>query len=286
MWLQGLARITKRSALVLKSSTLVLTAVAFAVAACDTPPPPPPQIAAAERGIGPAYGIDLATDASDVLNELKGSRINFVARYYRHPASRWPPLTASEAQRLSAMGIKIVAVWEPYRSYDGYFNYTSGYYDALAAFRQAQAVGQPKGTAIYFAVDFDARSLPPIGEYFRGINAGMAAASGGRPAYQIGVYGSGAVCEAVKGAGLAQYAWLTNASAWAGTPGYSAWDIRQGGRLSELAVNHDADEARDEFGAFRIADQAMPPFPPAPPTSQPAEGGAPPWKWLTSLSPL
>jgi hypothetical protein len=44
----------------------------------------------------------------------------------------------------------------------------------MAAYRQAIAVGQPAGSAIYFAVDFNApsQSLRPINQYFRGIAAG------------------------------------------------------------------------------------------------------------------
>ncbi len=59
----------------------------------------------------PAQGIDLPTDASDALNDIRDSKLDFVARYYRSPTSRWPTLTAAEAQRLSSLGVKIIAVW-------------------------------------------------------------------------------------------------------------------------------------------------------------------------------
>src|SRR5208283_336608 len=125
-----------------------------------------------------------------------------------------------------------------------------------------RALGQPTGSAIYFAVDFDARrqALLPIDQYFRGIAAGFAAASGGNAEYKVGVYGSGAVCDALKGTGLAQYSWLSNATAWDGALVYEGWDIRQGGRLEALSFNHDTDEAREEYGGFRLAadDRAAP----------------------------
>ena len=85
---------------------LILTACSGA------PSPPPPQVIELPRSVEAGLGIDLPTDASDVLNELEESRIGFVARYYRQPESRWPALSASEAQRLSSLGLKIVAVWE------------------------------------------------------------------------------------------------------------------------------------------------------------------------------
>jgi hypothetical protein len=217
-----------------------------------------PSLAIAQpRTVGAAQGIDLPTDASDVLNELRDSRLDFVARYYRDPTSRWPTLSASEAQRLSSLGLKIVAVWEPHSSGSTYFSYSSGYYDAIAAYGQAKAIGQPAGSAIYFAVDFNARALAPIAQYFRGIAAGLAAASGGRAEYKVGVYGSGAVCDAVKEAGLAQYSWLSNSIAWAGSLAYNDWNIRQGDRSASLSFNHDSDEARDEYGGFRIANYGV-----------------------------
>jgi len=209
----------------------------------------------APRGPHAIQGIDIPTDASDVLGELQGGNLDFVARYYRDPASRWPTLSASEAQRLSSLGLNIVAVWESHSHDPRYFTYSSGYYDAMSAYRQARNIGQPISSAIYFAVDFDARDarLEPVTQYFRGIDAGMIAASGGRRDYRVGVYGSGTVCDTVKLAGLAQYAWLSNSTAWGGSVGYERWNIRQGGRLARLSFNHDGNEATSDYGGFRIA---------------------------------
>jgi len=57
----------------------------------------------------------------------------------------------------------------------------------------------------------------------------------------------------VRRAGLAQYAWLTNSTAWAGTLNYDDWNIRQGGHFSVLSFDHDSDEAKDDYGGFRVA---------------------------------
>jgi hypothetical protein len=205
-------------------------------------------------------GVDLPTDTGDVLGELRTSQLDFVARYYRDPTSHWPALTAAEAQRLSALGLKIVAVWEFHSGRPEYFSYASGYWDANSAWRQAAAAGQPAGSAIYFGVDFNARgaALYQVDQYFRGVNAAFAAISRGGPGYRIGVYGSGAVCDAVTRARLAQYSWLSNAHAWAGYDNYSAWNIRQHGPFGSLSFNHDADEARGDYGAFRLAGYAPP----------------------------
>jgi hypothetical protein len=211
---------------------------------------------------GGVRGIDMAADSSDIAGELQGRRwLNFVARYYRDPSSRWPALTAAEAARLSALGLKIVTVWEWHSSDPAYFTYASGYSDAMSAYRQARAVGQPPGSAIYFAVDFNAHgpALYYIDQYFRGVNAGLAASGGGRSPYRVGVYGSGTVCTAVKGARLAQYAWLSGSTSWDGTLGYSAWNIKQapaGQRFANLSFSHDANDATGDYGGFQLAEYA------------------------------
>jgi hypothetical protein len=257
---------TAGSKKVLRPTKLALMFTALLVAGCQPESIPPPTIAAVPSSSAqPAWGIDLPTDASDVLGELKTLPLAFVARYYRDPASRWPTLTASEAQRLSALGVKLVTVWEWHSRDPTYFSYASGYNDAIQVYRQAKTVWQPAGSAIYFAVDFNAgaAALQQVDQYFRGVGAGLVAAGGGRPEYKIGVYGSGAVCVQVKAAGLAQYSWLSGSTAWDGTLGYTDWNIRQaaqGARFGALSFNHDANEARDDYGGFQLAgDDSTPP---------------------------
>lgn len=243
----ALARVAKAGNCVLPLSMLLLIG-------CQSRTPAPSVVLEQPRNIGPARGIDLPTDASDVLNELRESKVDFVARYYRDPASRWPALNANEVRRLSSLGMNIVAIWESKSENPAYFTYATGYNDALSAHRQASAVGQPPGSAIYFAVDFNARGqdLQAVDQYFRGVNAGLAQAAGGRPQYRVGVYGSGSVCDAVKGAKLAQYSWLSNSRAWIGSATYSAWNIKQRARLTNLSFNHDFNEAKDDYGGFRV----------------------------------
>lgn len=229
---------------------------AVVLAACHSAPPPAPPVMMPSLRSG--QGIDMATDAGAVLNRLQDSGLDFVARYYREPQSRWPALSAGEAALLSSLGLKVVAVWESHSRTPTHFSYASGYGDATMAADEARAVGQPAGSAIYFAVDFNARnqSLDLIDEYFRGVAAGLAAARGGAAGYAVGVYGSGAVCDALKAASLAQYCWLSNSIAWEGSIGYEGWDIRQSGRVPGLGFSHDADEARGEYGAFALAGYA------------------------------
>jgi hypothetical protein len=81
------------------------------LAACSSAPQQPRSVAAPRIG-GLARGIDLPIDSRDVAQELKGSGLHFVARYYRSPMSRWPTLSAEEARTVSSNGMKLVAIWE------------------------------------------------------------------------------------------------------------------------------------------------------------------------------
>jgi hypothetical protein len=225
----------------------------------STTPALPPSV---RQGLG----IDMATDASDVLNELEGAGVEFVARYYRDPDSKWAPLSPSEAQLLSSAGLRIVAVYEYHHPYPTHFNYEEGYYDALTAYGEARGVGQPVGSAIYFAADFHARyyDLASVVDYFRGVNAGLTAAGNGTENYAVGVYGSGPVCDAVREAQLARYSWLSDSINWDDGTDYEDWNIMQGASLPELSFRNDSDQARSDYGAFQVA--------PSTPTVMPVSG--------------
>ena len=104
-------------------------------------------------------GIDLAMDTSNMVEELRGSHIEFIARYYRDPTSSLPALSPQEARKLASLGLKIVAVWEQNSPDPENLSYSASYDDAFAAYKQAKAIGQPAGSPIYFAVDFNAYEL-------------------------------------------------------------------------------------------------------------------------------
>jgi hypothetical protein len=228
-------------------STLIL-------AGCHGPAGPSAPEAVVQGSGGWGQGIDMSTDASNVLGELKESRVDFVARYYRDPDSSWPPLSPREAQLLSAQGLKIVAVYEYHSPDPAHFTYDGGYRDAVMAYGEARAVGQPAGSAIYFAADFNAQGdeVGSVVDYFRGVGAGLSGAPGGAH-YAVGVYGSGVVCDAVKRAGLARYTWLSNSIVWDGATDYEDWNIMQGTALQGLSFDNDANQARSDYGAFQVS---------------------------------
>jgi hypothetical protein len=193
---------------------------------------------------------------------LQSRNITFVCRYYSTTTTQSEKrLTAPEASAIVGAGMSIVTVYEDGPTSPGYFSHSRGVQDAVHAHGAAVAIGQPAGSAIYFAVDYDATTTTTEGaitEYFQGVKDGLAQAGGG---YDIGVYGSGRVCARIKeNRELAKYSWLAESHGWAGHDQYLNPDIRQEiahGTLCTLTggVGGDYEDnfATANFGAFGSA---------------------------------
>lgn len=179
---------------------------------------------------------------------LQSNGIAFVGRYYsRTTQIAGKKLTQEEAQLILSAGLQILTVYEDGPTSSSYFSSARGTADADGALQQAAAIGQPVGSAIYFTVDYDASSddiAGNISAYFQALNQAI------NGTYEIGVYGSGAVCAAVKDAGLATYAWLAQSTGWSGYNDFQAWSIKQGPEQSVCGLNSDTDVAQSDFGGF------------------------------------
>ncbi|CAM3743227.1 DUF1906 domain-containing protein [Cohnella lubricantis] len=133
-------------------------------------------------------------DCSAPLTAAKAQQIaaagyQFVARYLVPRDYAWKRLTRTEAEAITFAGMQIVSVFETSanRPVGGAAN---GKEDGVAALKEAQAIGQPAGSAIYFAVDYDAQPKD-----YDAIEAYLRAAAAEIPGYEAGVYGSYAVVE-------------------------------------------------------------------------------------------
>ena len=117
-------------------------------------------------------------------------------------------------------------------------------FDARRALQLAQELGQPKGSVIFFSVDFDARekNIEHVKRYFETVGEMVGAAN-----YRAGVYGDGYVCAELKRAGLASYCWLSMSTGFSGSRAYHAsgrWDVKQCASREasgRSAVNFDPD---------------------------------------------
>jgi hypothetical protein len=198
-------------------------------------------------------------DCTPYTSNLQAQGVGFVARYYSNLAQTRNPakvLTPREAHDLSQAGFSLVVVWE-FLATPGYFTSRQGQADGEYAYRYAvEMIRQPETSAIYFAVDFDATQAQFVQcalPYFEGVAQSFANVGGNQPIYSVGVYGSGAVCAALKQAGLAHYTWLSQSKGWQGSQNYQDWDIQQGPLVSHPPFQFDEDVAKDDFGAFRLS---------------------------------
>ena len=200
-------------------------------------------------------GIDTNINCAPFAGCIVAAGKSFVARYY----SRFPVknITRAEGLKLAAGGLELVTVYEDGATL-GTFSSARGASDAGRALTQAAALGQPAGSAIYFAVDFDPSAVEvrgPIADYFRAVNGALAGA--GTP-YRVGVYGSGLTCRILRDSSLVELTWLTGST---GFREYTQFrpqaDILQilpdvticGGALS---IDQDVAQKAD-IGAFRIS---------------------------------
>jgi peptidoglycan hydrolase-like protein with peptidoglycan-binding domain len=155
-------------------------------------------------------GMDTNVSCLDSIDCIKAAGMKYVFRYYAQNAAK--RLTREEAVALSQAGLQLGVVYEDFNNSIDRFSAAIGKQQVQAAVSQAAAVGQPSGSAIYFAVDFDpseAQVRGAVTEYFQAVSDALAAA----PApYAIGVYGSGLTCRILRDSGLATLTWLTGST--------------------------------------------------------------------------
>lgn len=151
-------------------------------------------------------GIDCAVPlTAEKAKAMATAGMKFVCRYLVPVSMAWKRLTRAEAELITAAGIKVVSVFQRGTN-DAAGGAANGTRDGKAAFQEAKLIGQPEGTAIYFAVDYDAQPKD-----YGAIEAYLRAAAKEIPGYQIGVYGSYAVVEEMAKRGACKHFWQTYA---------------------------------------------------------------------------
>jgi LysM repeat protein len=148
--------------------------------------------------------IDCATKLTDATaTALANEGIKYAGRYLGHS---WKGLEAPEVAAIKNAGMQIFSIFEQAATKVSYFTAAQGQKDAAAAAALAKELGQPEGSAIYFAVDYDAQAadLAAIAAYFKAVKDNL-------PGYIVGAYGSFRVIEYLKGSGLVTYYFQTYA---------------------------------------------------------------------------
>jgi hypothetical protein len=209
--------------------------------------------------------LDTNVDTTLHLTVLKAAGIRTVIRYLSpiNPSGE-KCIKPPEAHAIAAAELRLALVCEGWGDFaHGAISAGAGERDGEFCARYAAIVGAPDNAAVYFAVDVDANAAQIkklVLPYFASIDAAFKALA---PNLRCGVYGSGAVCEAVMAAQLADFPWLSCSLGWSGSRAYfssNRWVLRQHVPATIAGIDCDPDDANGDFGDFA-------PFAPASPVS-------------------
>lgn len=175
------------------------------------------------------HGIDIGRRLSLAEIDLLARReFGFAARYYAGDDANPKTLTTDEIAALLSRRMGIVPVFQTSGNYSGYFSEAQGRIDGAAARADGLRRGQPLGTPILFAVDFDVQAPDSLVHYFNGVYAGLDGA------FDPGVYGEFDVVKLARESWPALVAfWQTYA--WSRGEVYYAADIFQHANGVEVA---------------------------------------------------
>ncbi|MGV3464512.1 MAG: glycoside hydrolase domain-containing protein [Heyndrickxia sp.] len=190
-----------------------------------------------------AKGFDCATKLTTAsAKSLKAAGFDYVARYL--PTTDWKALTTAEVKSIQDAGLKLISIFEKNSTKVSYFSEAQGIADAKDAYNYAKSLGQPKGSAIYFTVDYDAQTndMAVIKQYIAGLNRTLVD-------YEVGIYGSYAVMVAIKG--LVKYYWQTYAWSSGKVADFiHMYQNKNDTRVSGIGI--DFNEIKKEPGAWNV----------------------------------
>lgn len=148
-------------------------------------------------------GIDCAAPlTAEKARIFKDLGYEFVGRYFcPDTPGNWKRLNKPEAKAITDAGLRLLCVWETTAARAGE-GMAAGAVDGARAYNQALELGVPTDGIIYFAVDYDAQvsELDTIEAYLRAARAQTGP-------YEIGVYGSYKVVEAMHERGVCKGFW-------------------------------------------------------------------------------
>ena len=181
----------------------------------------------------PATACDTSTPLTAAgARALHAAGYRLVGRYLDNaPGGRNKKIQPGELNAIFGAGLRVFPIWQ-YGARDlADFTRETGREHAALAHRSAEGHGLPRGTVIYFAVDYDATDdeiTSNIIPYFHGVQSGLAAL--GRR-YVAGVYGSRNVCSRVSGATFTLWSFVSGMSyRFSGNLGYPLpenWSFNQ-----------------------------------------------------------
>jgi len=164
--------------------------------------------------------IDAAQDLRPNLDAMINAGLKDAIRYdCRLVGGRWKEAGNAEWAALVAAGLHVGVVNEGIGNDPSAFDFDTGYADAAYSLARAAARNQDEGSAIYYAIDFDAsyaETTSRIIPYFQGV----AKAHGGNSRrWEVGAYASGLVCSTLlaQTVPLIKYPWITCSGGFSGS---------------------------------------------------------------------
>jgi Domain of unknown function (DUF1906) len=197
--------------------------------------------------------IDTPTNIRDMVSRFKAAGVTTIIRYEsRLPKAGWKRWQPDEVRAITDAGLHLGIVYED----DGHpRGYDDGYEAATWALNRREARGQPDGSAIYYAVDYDVgvdNINNAVVPYFHGVNKAHAELG---PKIKIGCYGSGLVNRTLLALKLIDLRWITCSMGFNGSREavrnneYDLWQTHC--ETSLLHIDVDYNSARiDDFGQF------------------------------------
>jgi hypothetical protein len=209
--------------------------------------------------------IDVNVDITNHLSALAKAGVTDVIGYLNPHGTTSKVITPARARALAnanpPMSLALVSEgWGDFAHGD--ISAAAGKRDAEHALAAMPALGAPDGAVVYFAVDTDASAtqikqlvMPYFGA-IRAVFGGAVAPNGFKTAskYRVGVYASGAVCNAALAADFADLTWLAAPTGWLGSREFLAskkWVLHQGLPTHIAGVDCDPNTANGEdWGQF------------------------------------
>src|SRR5262245_38912266 len=188
---------------------------------------------------------------------LTSQAVTAVIRHYA-PSTRQPDkrLTRAEAEALITAGISVGVVHQSGGNSPGAFSAAQGKRDANYAVDYAvNTIGQPSGSTIYFAVDYDAKLTDVtnrIVPYFLAVKEVCARGLDGN-SYEVGGYGSGLVLKKLLDDRIITYAWLSQSTGHQGSAAFKAsnrWTLFQHLPSTVCSLDVDVDDLNTNAAGF------------------------------------
>jgi hypothetical protein len=211
----------------------------------------------------PAPGVFQAVDLSQYctqrfLDAMKYLGVKTIIRYYDWPGSPTLPQkipTASELALIKKNGFSFCGVFQHSNNRIASFTKERGIKDAGVALDLAKKWGQPKGSGVYFGVDFDPmpNEFSAVREYAQ-IFAHQIRAAG----FRVGAYGSGYTLQTLLDAKHIDLAWLSMSTGFLKSKEFDAskrWNLKQVKDRNCGGINCDFDYVNPEkpdFGQWEL----------------------------------